>query len=620
MEAHSLRGRVRHSFDAFAEVFRHRDLRYLELALGLNASAENAYLVALSVYAYDQGGATAVGLVGLIRMVPAGVAGLFGAVVADRYRREWLLRLLYFGRAALAGATGLAFFTGAPVPVVFALAAVLNILAVLLRPAYWALLPDLARTPEQLVACNVVAGILEGLAWLAGPAVAAVLIDVASPGVAFIAAGGALLVAVAFSARVKAAHLVQQKPAERRVLAETLAGVRTVVGDPGARVLFSLFGAQTIVRGALNVLVVVSAIELLHMGEPGVGWLNSAFGVGGIVGAIGAFALIGRRRLALPFGLGLIMWGAPIALVALMPHPAVALVLLGIPGAGNAVLDVAGLTMLQRIIPNRVLGRVFGALEAQVFATVGLGSLLASGLIAWLGIRGALLAVGALLPVLAALAWPRLRRIDETTVVPEAELALLSAIPMFGALPAVALEHLAANIHPVSVPEGSTVFREGEDGDQFYVITEGEVVVSVGRRITARLGPGDYFGEIALLRGMPRTATVTAKADLSLCALGSEPFLAAVSGNTLSTGEADRVVTERLARAPEPPEPKPRLRAKPRVKVGPRPKVKPRVKPAVRSKATSRAKTKPAPRVKPRPNARTKTRPKAKASARRVRS
>ena len=548
--------KIRRSLDSFGEVFRSRDLRYLELALGLNAAAENAYLVALAVYAYDVGGATAVGLVGLIRMVPAGIAGLFGSVIADRYRREWLLRVLYAARALSAGATALAFFAGAPAAVVFVLAVAFNICAVLLRPAYWALLPDLARTPEQLVACNVVASIFEGLAWLAGPAAAAILIEVASPGVTFVAAGVTLLAAAGYSARVRADHIVRKRPTDRHVLGETLAGVRTVARDRHARVLFGLFGAQTIVRGALNVLVVVAAIEFLGMGEPGVGWLNSAFGVGGLVGAVVSLTLVGRRRLALPFGVGLILWGLPIALVALWMNPVFALIMLGIPGMGNAVLDVAGLTMLQRIIPNNVLGRVFGALEAQVFATVGAGSLLASGLIVWLGFRGALLATGLSLPALALMAWPRLRAIDRATVVPERELALLRGIPMFAALPAVALEHVAANLEPVSVAARSVVFREGDDGDRFYVIAGGDADVWCGRKITARLGAGDYFGEIALVRGVPRTATVKARSDVELFALASEPFLAAVSGNALATVAADRVVADRMATVPAPSPPK----------------------------------------------------------------
>ena len=556
MEDRTLRAQFRRSLDAFRQVFRNADLRYLELALGLNATADNAYLVALSVYAYEHGGATAVGVVGLIRMVPAGIAGLFGAVVADRYRREWLLRVLYLGRAILAGATGLAFFAGAPVAVVFALAAMLNILAVLLRPGYWALLPDLATTPEELVACNVVASVFEGLAWLAGPLAAGLIIKIADPGVAFIVAALVLVGAALLSTLVKASHLVQQRPAELRSLSETLEGVKTVARNRDARVIFGLFGAQTMVRGALNVFVVVAAIQLLKLGDPGVGWLTSAFGVGGLVGAVAAFTLVGRRRLAVPFGVGLILWGAPIALVAVWPHPIAALVLLGVPGVGNAILDVGGLTMLQRTMPSKVLGRVFGALEAQVFATVGLGSVLASGLVAWLGVRGAMIAIGSLLPALALLSWRRLRAIDAKTVVPESELALLRRIPMFASLPAVALEHLASSITPVSVASRSAVFRRGDVGDRLYVIVDGEARVSSGRTTVSRLGPGECFGEIALIRGVPRTMTVTAAGDLRLIALESEAFLAAVSGNRLSTDEAERIVGDRCdaIERPLPPE------------------------------------------------------------------
>jgi CRP-like cAMP-binding protein/Na+/melibiose symporter-like transporter len=538
--------KIRRSLDAVREVFRERDLRYLELSFGLNGTAENAYLVALAVYAYDAGGATAVGLVGLIRMIPAGVAGLFGSVVADRYRREWVLRMLYLARAVLCGATALAFFSGAPVAVVFALAALLNIAAVLLRPALWALLPDLARTPEQLVACNGVWSVFEGISWLVGPAAAAVLIAVASPGVAFVFAGLALLGAVACAAWVKAEQVPERKPAERHVVAETIEGVRAVARDRHARLLYICFGAQTTVRGALNVLVVVAAIELLEMGEAGVGWLNSAFGIGGIAGAVASLALVGRRKLGMPYGLGLAMWGAPIALLAAMPHPAAALLLLGIPGVGNAILDVSGFTMLQRIIPSNVLGRAFGALEAQVFATVGLGSVLAPVLVGWLGVRGALVAVGASLPALALVSWPRLRSIDVVTVVPERELALLRSVPMFAALPAIALEHLAARMESETVPAKSVVIREGETGDRFYMIARGRASVMLGRRRSESLTAGDWFGEIALVRGVPRTATVKAATELEIFSVPGDAFLTAVSGSLLSASAAERSAADRV--------------------------------------------------------------------------
>lgn len=552
----SIRLKISGSLDALRQVFREPDLRFLQLGAGLNAGAENAYLVALGVFAYDVGGATAVGLVGLIRMIPAGIAGLFGSVVADRYRREWLLRVGYFARGAIAGATALAFFAGAPVAVVFALAAVFNIVAVLLRPALWALLPDLARTPEQLVACNGVWSIFEGFAWLGGPAAAAVLIAVASPGVAFIAAGVVMLAAVACAARVKVAHIVERKnPAQRRVIAETLEGVRAVVHNKHARLIYGLFGMQTVVRGALSVLIVVASIELLDMGEAGVGWLNSAFGVGGIAGAMVSLTLVGRRRMAAPYGLALVTWGAPIALLAAMPHPFAALVLLGLPGIGNAVLDVSGFSMLQRIIPSNVMGRAFGALEAMVFAGVGIGSIAGSVLVETIGIRGALIATGAVLPALAIVSWPRLRLIDDATHVPERELALLRSIPMFAALPAVAVEHLAANLEPATAPARSVVVRQGDVGDRFYVIADGVASVSVGRKITERLCGGESFGEIALVRGVPRTATVRAITNLELFVLPGDAFLAAVSGNVLSAAAADRTVTDRMASMRPKPEP-----------------------------------------------------------------
>jgi len=594
----SIRDKTRRSLAAFAEVFRERDLRYLELSFRLNGTAENAYLIALAVYAYGVGGATAVGLVGLIRMIPAGIAGLFGSLVADRYRREWLLRILYLGRAVLAGATALAFFAGAPVAVVFALAALFNIAAVLLRPALWAILPDLARTPEQLVACNGVWSIFEGLSWLVGPALAAVLIEVASPGVAFGFAGVALLAAVACAARVKADQVAARATSQRRVIAETLEGVRAVARDEHARLLYGLFGAQTIVRGALSVLIVVASIELLDMGQSGVGWLNSAFGVGGIVGALVSLTLVGRRRLGMPYGLALAMWGAPIALVAAMPHPIAALLLLGIPGFGNAILDVSGFTMLQRIIPSNVQGRAFGALEAQVFAGVGVGSVLAPALVAWLGIRGALIAVGGSLPILALVSWGKLRSIDVITVVPERELALLRGVPMFRDLPAVALEHLAANLEPATVPARTVVVREGEIGDRFYVIARGEASVLIGHRAHGGLSAGDWFGEIALVRGVPRTATVKASTDLELFVLPGKAFLAAVSGNVLSAAAADRNVSDRLAAKPVP-------RAAPKVK----PNAKPGSATSARLESPGRtprrrpSPAKPRPRRRPQPAA-----------------
>ncbi|MDQ4030606.1 MAG: cyclic nucleotide-binding domain-containing protein, partial [Actinomycetota bacterium] len=295
----------------------------------------------------------------------------------------------------------------------------------------------------------------------------------------------------------------------------------------------------------LGVLIVVMALELLDIGEAGVGFLSSAIGVGGLAGAVVTFALVGRRRLAAPFGLSLVFWGLPLALIGLWVEPVVALLLLGVLGAANTVVDVAGMTLLQRAVSNEVLGRVFGVLESLIVLSVGLGAAVAPVLIEGLGTRGALLATGAILPVLAALAWRRLAAIDAASAPPEAELALLRRLPIFAPLPAETVEPLAARLARTELPAGTLVFRAGDPGDRFYVVAEGEVEVGLDGRVEL-LGPGEGFGEIALLRDVPRTATVTARADVVLYALEREDFIAAVTGHPESAEAAEGLVAARL--------------------------------------------------------------------------
>jgi MFS family permease len=290
------------------------------------------------------------------------------------------------------------------------------------------------------------------------------------------------------------------------------------------------------------VLVVVTAIELLGLGRQGVGWLNSAFGVGGLLGAAAAFALVGRRRLANDFGVGIVIWGAALALIGAFPTPAAALLLLGTIGIGNTLVDVAGITLMQRAVDDEVLARVFGALESLLVGTLALGAILAPVLIHAIGVRASLIAVGSVLPVLALLAWRRLARIDRLAVAPEDRMELLRAIPIFAALPAVTLERLASSLEEARLPAGSIVFRQGERGDRFYVVRSGEAVVAVDGRAASKVGPGGYFGEIALIHDVPRTATVTAESDVELLSLERDVFIGAVTGHAPSLEAANAVI------------------------------------------------------------------------------
>jgi MFS family permease len=295
------------------------------------------------------------------------------------------------------------------------------------------------------------------------------------------------------------------------------------------------------------VLIVVAALELLDLGESGVGFLNSAVGVGGLLGAVAAFALIGRQRLASDFGIGLVLWGIPIALIGVFPEPPIALILLGLVGVGNTVVDVAALTLLQRTVPDEVLTRVFGVVQSVFVGTIGLGAIVAPLAIEAVGIRWAMIVTGALLPLIAALLWRRITALDAEALAPTRELRLLRSIPLFKPLPATTIDQVASSLVSVSATPGTEIIRQGEPGDRFYVVASGEVDVSADGRHATTLGPGDYFGEIALLRDVPRTATVTAEDDVELYALDRDEFLSAVTGHPASAEAADAVVASRLA-------------------------------------------------------------------------
>jgi len=318
---------------------------------------------------------------------------------------------------------------------------------------------------------------------------------------------------------------------------------------PDLLLLMVVFAVQPFVRGLLTVLLVVASIELLGLGEPGVGLLNSAIGLGGMAGAAVAMALVGRSRLVPFLWLGLVFWGLPITMTGLVPVAAVAVVGMVVIGVANAVLDVSGFTLMQRTIPNDMRAGALGVFEAGVQAVAGLGGIVAPALIAGLGVQGALVATGLILPVVATAALPRLRRIDDISLVPVRQLALLRGVPMFTGLPVTTIEQLAASLVPIRFDAGEVLMREGETGDRFFVVDEGTADVTLGGRSLRSIGPGDHVGEIALLRGVPRTATVVATSDLRAFSLDSASFIAAVTNDAAAAAAAAGVVDARLANA-----------------------------------------------------------------------
>jgi MFS family permease len=543
-----LAAQLRESLRALADVFGNPALRRLELAWVGSVTGEWAYAVALAVFAYDAGGATAVGVVALLRFLPSAVVAPFAAVLADRYpRQRVMLSADVIRAAALAGAAVLAFADG-PAPGVYAFAALVAVVSTAFQPAQAALIPTLARDPRELTAANVASSTVESVGSFVGPALGGLLLAVTSAGVVFAVTAGAFVWSALNVARIPASPAIWDEAGEEALHREALAGFRVIFGVPSLRLVVGLYSAQTLVAGALNVLVVVAALELLDLGRSGPGLLNSAIGIGGLFGAGVALGLVGLRGLGTAFALGLVLWGLPLVLFGAWPAGWAALLFLGLLGVGNTLVDVSGLTLLQRTAPEEVLGRVFGVLESLVVGTLGLGAIIAPALVSLFGVRWALVATGLVLPSLALVSWARLQAVDARTVVPERELELLRAIPLFSPLPPATLEHLAISLIRVRAAPGMEITCQGDVGDRFYVVDEGNLEVTIDGKEAATLGPGDHFGEIALLRDVPRTATVTARTDASLLALERDEFVSAVTGHPASRDAADAVVAARLGR------------------------------------------------------------------------
>src|SRR6266540_6877431 len=530
-----------------ATAFRNPNLRRLQAAWSLAWVADWAYLVALGIFAYQRGGAVAVGVAGVVRMLPAAAVAPFASLLGDRYPRLRMLLVNEIVWTTALAASALAFFAHAPTAVVYVLAGVTGASSTIFRPTLAALLPWMSQTSEQLVAANAALTTIESLGTLVGPLLGGLVVAAVDPGAVFAvsAAASALAVIALALTRTEGEHM---RRGEMRpgLVREAFAGFGVLIRDRDVGLVVLLEGAQTLVRGALNVLIVVAALGTLHMGETGVGVLTAAIGAGGFVGSLIAMNLVGRR-LAAPIGVALILWGLPIAAIGAVPKPLAAVGLLAVLGGGNALFDVAIYTVLQRLIADEFLSRIFGLLFGLAMAGMAMGSILIPPLIDAIGIRLAMVVTGAFLPLLTVLAWRRLMAIDRRTPARTAEIKLLQEVPMFASLCVAASEYLARNVTTMSVPASTVLIREGEAGDRFYLVATGRFDIARSGRHLGTQGPGGFFGEMALLRDIPRQATVTASEDSTVYAFEGRDFVAAVTGHILSDQAAREVVEGRLS-------------------------------------------------------------------------
>ena len=530
-----------------AGVFRNSDLRRVELAfLGFNA-AEWGVWIALLVYAYERGGATTAGVVAVVQLVPAAIFAPVASSLGDRRSPTRVLAVGYLAQSVALAATATVLLAGGPPFLAYGLAALAATAMVVTRPTQTVLLPSLARTPEELTAANVVSGWIENVAILASPALAGLLLGVGGAGTVFAVMAAAVFVSAILMAPIRSAAAHEDAPATATIRD----GLRVVAHEPGPRSLVWLLAVEAIALGALDVLAVVLAVGVLHKSGGTAAYLNAAFGAGGVVGVAVTTALIGRRRLAPSLLVALGLWSAALAVIAAAPSTAVAFMLVAVAGLARSLLDVAGRTLLQRTARPEALARVFGLLEGITMAGYAVGSITASGFVALTGNRGAFACFAVLLPASAVFVLRGLLSADSLAL-PIVELARLRALPIFAPLGPATLEGLARCLDSLDLPAGSPVVREGEHGDLFYIVADGELDVSVGGEHVASLGRGDCFGEIALLRNVPRTATVTARTAVLLDALDGTSFIAAVTGHDPSARVAGELVRGRLERTTTP--------------------------------------------------------------------
>jgi len=543
-------------------------LRRVGTAWLLFNGAEWANWVAILVYAYGVTGPASVGLVAVAQLVPAAIAAPRTARLGDRMAPERALALAYAVIGAAMVATAAAMIGSLPPLVVYLLAATVVVAYTSVRPIQTSILPSLVGRAEQLTAANALTTIIEGAGVLIGPLLCGVLIGVASPAAVYLVAGGATVLAAVLVGGVGGVGDLVSPPAAPIVstpaLASTAAlaapaaasagappttsaqGVRAVTEAPSRLLAIALLATRFGVAAAMDVLLVLAAIELLGMGAAGAGYLSAAIGLGWVLGGATTLVIVGRPRLTPLTVVGSLVWAVPIVAVALIASPIAALVALVGAGVGLAVVDVAVRTVLQRLVATDQLAGVFGISEGASMAGAATGALAAGALVAGLGLAPAIVAAGVLLPIVAVLVLPIVGAGEAAVRIPFREIAILRRLPLFAPTPAPVLESAAAALVLVQMPVGSVVVREGDVGDRFWVVEAGELQVVQGGRDIARLAPGASFGELALIRDIPRTASVVARSEVDLYWLDRATFLLTMTSSPRVATEASRIAAAHL--------------------------------------------------------------------------
>jgi hypothetical protein len=525
-------------------------LRRILAAYAVYDLVELSIWMAVVLFAYDAGGAPLAAIAAVAQLLPAVVMSSSLAGIGDRMPRGTALFLAHAMVAATTALTTLALVLDTPVPVVIAASATATGALAVVRPIHFAALPQLARGPHELVSANSVSSMADGIARFAGPVLAGFVVALAGPWLVFVGATLASSIAAALCLRLGlAAPVAAGSDGEPTGWRGAAHGLGALLGDWGSLALMVVMTTTFVIAGALDVLGVAFSESVLHRGQSGAGLIVGAIGIGGLIGALWAASVCHHRSLALVVVAGGVLQGLAVALLAGSSLLIPSMVAIAVAGVGGALLMVAGRTMLQRVIDDRVLARVFAVQENASLLGLAIGAALAPALINLFSPAGAFLPLGAAAALLTLAGWILIRRLDARALFLPGELSLLRGIPFLSVLPPHELERLARNARWVDVAAGSEIVRQGEPGQAFFIVGEGVLSVDVDdvtRPGVLRMGDG--FGEIALLRSVPRTATVTSLTPGRLLTVQSEDFLAAVTGSSDGRAIAAEVMAAHQAR------------------------------------------------------------------------
>ncbi|MDR7086691.1 MFS family permease [Aeromicrobium panaciterrae] len=546
---------LRETGTSIASVFRNPALRRMQIALAGSMIGDWAYATAVAVWAYGVGGVTAVGVWTGIRLGLMAFTAPFGATFADRFPRKNVMIIADLTRVALVSAAVMCLVLETPPAPIFILATLTSLMGTPFRSAQRALTPSLAKTPDELTASNGTSSTIESLAVFIGPAIGALLIGATNVQTVFAFNALTFLWSTVSVLGIKVPERAEDRqsdspvgadePDKESFLSEVTGGFRTIAGNRDLLAVAWLVSAQTIVAGASAVMFLVMAVEILGTGPHGLGYLDSTLGVGAIFGGLFAIARAARNHLAQDLTIGVVLWALPLLLVTVWPTPAAVFTAVALLGLANPLVDVNFDTIVQRVTPDEVLGRVFGSLEACLIGSMALGAFVMPMVLNLWSLRTALGVVGVGVTVLALPLLPRMRSLDARLTAPVG-LDLLRRISIFTPLSSAVVESLARDLIRVPVAAGGVVVREGDESDRFFIVDTGLVEVTQDGVVLRREGPGEFFGEIGLLRDVPRTATVTAVEDTVLQSLSREAFLSAVNGERDSYLAVDDIVTRRL--------------------------------------------------------------------------